>query len=173
MKGHIGDRCYQDVSTLAASLVGTGVSQQPSWAHVVRGACAVPQHQLLLIPLAPPLPMLHTLVGKMTVSVNAEALLLAKSNLIKHGKQAVDKTASWWFVAYKTAKAGGDQLVVSNGEKEVGKFLSEYQVMDDDENMFEDQLVIENRNTENDEENVDFVNNEDAMMMKVAIKIIS
>ena len=106
---------------MAASLVGTGVSQQPSWAHVVRGACAVPQHQLLLIPLAPPLPMLHTLVGKMTVSVNAEALLLAKSNLIKHGKQAVDKTASWWFVAYKTAKAVGDQLVVGNGEKEVGE----------------------------------------------------
>ena len=102
--------------------------------------------------------MLPTLVGKMTVSVNAEALLLAQSHLIKHGKQAVDKTASWQFVAYKTAKAGGDQLVVVNREKEVGEVLSEDQVVDDYENMVEDQLVIEN--TENDEDNVDFVNNE-------------
>ena len=105
--------------------------------------------------------MLPTLVGKMTVSVNAEALLLAKSHLIKHDKQAVDKTASWWFAAYKAAKAGGDRLVVSNREKEVGEILSEDQVMENDENMVEDQLVIENKNTENDEEDVDFVNNED------------
>ena len=51
--GHIGDKCYQDVSALAASLVGPSVSQQPSWAHVVRGVRAGTQH--LQFPPPPPL----------------------------------------------------------------------------------------------------------------------
>ena len=35
VQGHIGDKCFQDVSALAPSLVGPSVSQQPNWAHVV------------------------------------------------------------------------------------------------------------------------------------------
>ena len=49
--GHIGDKCHQDVSVLAASLASAAVSLQPSWAHVVRGARAGP-----LCPRPPPLP---------------------------------------------------------------------------------------------------------------------
>ena len=35
--GHIGDRCLQDVSVLAANLLSPTISQQPILAHVVLG----------------------------------------------------------------------------------------------------------------------------------------
>ena len=179
LSGHIGDRCFQDVSALAASLVGTDVSQQPSWAHVVRGACGVPLPQLSLIPPAPPLP-LPTLAGKMSASVTAGALLLARSHLNKYEEQADKQTVSWWVEAYKTAKAGvGHLRVSSNGNVEVCEVLSKDHVLENDmyvdgsdedpagvrevydeeiiekievevPSRKEDQLVIEN-NTEKDE----------------------
>ena len=77
--GHIGDRCYQDVSALAASLVGPTISLQPSWAHVVRGGSAVPQ--LPQLPLPPPLPLLPPPSYKLCVPISARVILLARSKL--------------------------------------------------------------------------------------------
>ena len=78
--GHIGDKCYQDVSALAASLVGPSVSQQPSWAHVVRGTRAG-QHSHG--PPAPPYPHLPFADQKLCVPITAGTLLLAKSKLVE------------------------------------------------------------------------------------------
>ena len=75
VSGHIGDKCYQDVSVLASSLVGSSVSQQPSWAHVVRGAKVGPQ--LPHCPPAPPVPLLLQPVGQ-TLSEPLSAEQLAK-----------------------------------------------------------------------------------------------
>ena len=72
--GHIGDRCHQDVSALAASLSSPVESHQPSWAHVVRGA--IPLH-----PRPPPLPAVGPRVGVLGVAVTVEALILSRSNL--------------------------------------------------------------------------------------------
>ena len=77
--GHIGDKCFQDVSALAASLVGSSVSHQPSWAHVVRGAKAGPQYPQF--PLPPPLPLLPPPAGKLCAPITARAVQLAKSRL--------------------------------------------------------------------------------------------
>ena len=78
--GHIGDRCYQDVSALAASLVGPSISLQPSWAHVVRGGSAVPQ--LPQLPLPPPLPLLPPPSSyKLCVPITPRVILLARSKL--------------------------------------------------------------------------------------------
>ena len=82
--GHIGDKCYQDISVLAASLVGPSVSQQPSWAHVVRGARAVAQQPQF--PLPPPLPLLPP-PGKLCVPITAGAIQLAKSRLEEVGER--------------------------------------------------------------------------------------
>ena len=85
--GHIGDKCYQDVSALAASLVGPSVSQQPSWAHVVRGARA--DHPNPQFPLPPPLPMLPP-PGKLCVQITAGAIQFAKSRLVVVGEGRFD-----------------------------------------------------------------------------------
>ena len=78
--GHIGDKCFQDVSALAASLVGPTVSNQPSWAHVVRGAkVGPPQLQLPIPPTPPKIP--HP--EKMCVPVTPGALQVALSKLVK------------------------------------------------------------------------------------------
>ena len=75
--GHIGDKCFQDVSTLAASLVGSSVSNQPSWAHVVRGVVRAGPN----VPFPPPLPLGPATSGQICIPVSAGALLLAKSRL--------------------------------------------------------------------------------------------
>ena len=100
LSGHIGDRCHQDVSALAASLASPSNCQQPSWAHVVRGALPQPH-----VPPAPLMPM-PTQVGKLTASVTAAALVQARSRLTKQYYQAADLAASWWVSAYKSDKAG-------------------------------------------------------------------
>ena len=81
VQGHIGDKCFQDVSAFAASLVSPSMSNQPSWAHVVRGARAGPQ-----LPLPPPLPLLPPPSGKLCIPITAGAILLAKSRLVKVGE---------------------------------------------------------------------------------------
>ena len=96
--GHIGDRCHQDVSALAASLASPSNCQQPSWALVVRGGLHKPSCPQ--VPAAPAMPM-PTQVGKLTASVTAEALVLAKSCLTKQDYQAANLAASWWLAAYK------------------------------------------------------------------------
>ena len=73
--GHIGDKCHQDVSALAASLSGPGESHQPSWAHVVRGAS--PQH-----PRPPPVPPYNPRVGVMGEPVNVVALRSVRKKLV-------------------------------------------------------------------------------------------
>ena len=78
-QGHIGDKCFQDVSALAASLVGSSVSNQPSWAHVVRGARGGPQHPQF--PLPPPLPLLPPPAEKLCAPITPGAIQLAKSRL--------------------------------------------------------------------------------------------
>ena len=84
--GHIGDKCFQDVSALAASLVGPSVSLQPSWAHVVQGARAGLHHPH--VPLPPPLPQLPPSGGKLCVPLSAGAFLLVKSRLKEVGEKA-------------------------------------------------------------------------------------
>ena len=75
--GHIGDKCNQDVSALAASLSSSAVSQQPSWAHVVvRGARAVEQH-----PRPPPVPPIPPKTGVLATPVTGDVLRVSKSNL--------------------------------------------------------------------------------------------
>ena len=77
VNGHIGDKCFQDVSALASSLAGPAVSQQPSWAHVVRGAHAAPPH-----PQPPVLPH-PAAAGVLSVPLTAKALVLARSTLLR------------------------------------------------------------------------------------------
>ena len=77
LQGHIGDKCLQDVSVLASSLTGQAVTQQPSWAHVVRGVQVVPHH-----PLPPVQPLLPS-VGVLSMPISAEALVLARSALVR------------------------------------------------------------------------------------------
>ena len=84
VQGHIGDKCYQDVSALAASLVGPSVSHQPSWAHVVRGARAGPKH--LQFPSPPPHPVYWPHVQKLCVPITTDVILLAKSRLAEVGE---------------------------------------------------------------------------------------
>ena len=83
--GHIGDKCHQDVSTLAASLSGPTESQQPSWAHVVRGARAV--HQYPVPPVPPCLPS----VGALDKPVTEEGLRVSKARLRSGVDRVVDK----------------------------------------------------------------------------------
>ena len=73
--GHIGDKCHQDVSALAASLAGPAESHQPSWAHVVRGAS--PLH-----PRPPPLPA-GPGVGVLAAPVTGEGLRLSRMKLAR------------------------------------------------------------------------------------------
>ena len=81
-QGHIGDRCLQDVSALAASLVAPTVSQQPSWAHVVSGGGAhAPIPPRPQVPHPPPQPPPTPSVKKMAVPINARVLQLAISSL--------------------------------------------------------------------------------------------
>ena len=65
---------------MAASLMGPSMSQQPSWAHVVRGARAGPQ-----VPFPPPLPLLPPTAGKVCVPITSKAIQLAKSRLVQVG----------------------------------------------------------------------------------------
>ena len=74
--GHIGDKCHQDVSALAASLAGPAESHQPSWAHVVRGARTGPQ-----CPRPPPLPPSIPRPGVLREPVTKEALLRVQLSL--------------------------------------------------------------------------------------------
>ena len=89
--GHIGDRCLQDVSALAASLVGPTV-QQPSWAHVVRGG-----HVPLPPQVPPPPPPIPPTAGQLSVPLTAAALDEAKGKLVKRDyvaiRLATDKVA--------------------------------------------------------------------------------
>ena len=57
-----------------------------------------------------------TQVGKLTASVTAEALVLAKSRLNKQDYQAANLAASWWVAPYKArnvqeAVVVGDNVV--------------------------------------------------------------
>ena len=74
--GHIGDKCHQDVSVLAASLASPAVSLQPSWAHVVSGARTGPQ-----CPRPPPLPPCPIRAGVLCEPVSREALARVQLNL--------------------------------------------------------------------------------------------
>ena len=76
--GHIGDKCHQDVSALAASLAGPAESHQPSWAHVVRGASPLPLH-----PRPPALPPGGPRVGVLAVPVTGEGLRLSRLKLAR------------------------------------------------------------------------------------------
>ena len=71
---HIGDKCQEDVSVLAASLASPAVTLQPSWAHVVRGARTGP-----LCPRPPPLPTCPR-AGVLSEPVTREALLRVQLN---------------------------------------------------------------------------------------------
>ena len=67
--GHFGDKCFLDVSAIAASFTGLIVFQQPSWAHVVyRSQVALP------VPLPPA-------AGVLSMPVAAGALAHARSSL--------------------------------------------------------------------------------------------
>ena len=79
ISGHRGDKCYQDVSALAASLVGPSVSDQPSWAHVVRGAKA--GHMSHLVPIPPPHPLLPPPVVKVCDPITVGAVQIGKARL--------------------------------------------------------------------------------------------
>ena len=78
LKGHIGDKCLQDVSALASGLTGPAVIQQPSWAHVVRGVQVAPHH-----PLPPAQPLLPS-VGVLSRPISVGALVLAKTALVRY-----------------------------------------------------------------------------------------
>ena len=68
-QGHIGDKCHQDVSALAASLASPAETLQPSWAHVVSGARSGPQ-----CPRPPPPPLLHARAAVLAGPVTEQAL---------------------------------------------------------------------------------------------------
>ena len=60
------------------------MSNQPSWAHVVRGARGGPQHPQF--PLPPPLPLLPPPAEKLCAPITPGAIQLAKSRLEEVGE---------------------------------------------------------------------------------------
>ena len=75
MPGHIGDKCFQDVSFLVSSLSGPAVSMQPSWAHVV---CFAHLFTLNLLP-SPSSSCRWCAI----CTINCQALVLARSTLLR------------------------------------------------------------------------------------------
>ena len=75
--GHIGDKCHQDVSALAASLSSSAESHQPSWAHVVRGARGV----VLQHPRPPPVPPCLPKAGVLGKPITGETLQVSRDKL--------------------------------------------------------------------------------------------
>ena len=75
--GHIGDKCHQDVSALAASLSSSAESHQPSWAHVVRGARGV----VLQHPRPPPVSPCLPKTGVLGNPITGETLRVSRDKL--------------------------------------------------------------------------------------------